>query len=39
MLDDGLRRGGADEARKRLADFWKAAESWRRSAAGATRDT
>lgn len=24
MLADGLRRGGADEARKRLADFWKA---------------
>src|SRR5262249_53741591 len=25
MLADGLRRGGAEEARKRLADFWKAA--------------
>lgn len=25
MLADGLRRGGADEARQRLADFWKAA--------------
>jgi NTE family protein len=25
MLADGLKRGGADEARKRLADFWKAA--------------
>jgi NTE family protein len=25
MLADGLRRGGPDEARKRLADFWKAA--------------
>ena len=25
MLADGLRRGGSDEARKRLADFWKAA--------------
>ncbi|MEJ2433802.1 MAG: patatin-like phospholipase family protein, partial [Pseudolabrys sp.] len=25
MLADGLRRGGAQEARKRLADFWKAA--------------
>jgi NTE family protein len=25
MLADGLRRGGADEARKRLADFWRAA--------------
>ncbi len=24
MLADGLKRGGADEARKRLADFWKA---------------
>ncbi len=24
MLADGLRRGGADEARQRLADFWKA---------------
>ena len=23
MLADGLKRGGADEARKRLADFWK----------------
>jgi NTE family protein len=25
MLADGLRRGGAQEARKRLADFWRAA--------------
>jgi NTE family protein len=25
MLADGLARGGADEARKRLADFWRAA--------------
>jgi NTE family protein len=25
MLADGLARGGPDEARKRLADFWKAA--------------
>lgn len=25
MLADGLRRGGAEEARKRLSDFWKAA--------------
>src|ERR1700733_3481938 len=25
MLADGLRRGGPDEARKRLADFWRAA--------------
>ncbi|HZT26903.1 MAG TPA: patatin-like phospholipase family protein [Pseudolabrys sp.] len=25
MLADGLRRGGAEEARKRLADFWRAA--------------
>ena len=25
MLADGLRRGGADEARKRLSDFWRAA--------------
>ena len=25
MLADGLKRGGADEARKRLADFWRAA--------------
>lgn len=25
MLADGLRRGGAEEARKRLDDFWKAA--------------
>ena len=25
MLADGLRRGGAPEARKRLADFWRAA--------------
>jgi NTE family protein len=25
MLADGLRRGGSEEARKRLADFWKAA--------------
>jgi NTE family protein len=25
MLADGLRRGGSDEARKRLADFWRAA--------------
>ena len=25
MLADGLRRGGADEARKRLDDFWRAA--------------
>src|SRR3982751_5021654 len=25
MLVDGLARGGADEARKRLADFWRAA--------------
>jgi NTE family protein len=25
MLADGLRRGGADEARKRLAEFWRAA--------------
>jgi NTE family protein len=25
MLADGLKRGGPDEARKRLADFWKAA--------------
>jgi NTE family protein len=24
MLADGLNRGGADEARKRLADFWRA---------------
>ena len=24
MLADGLKRGGADEARKRLSDFWKA---------------
>ncbi len=24
MLADGLRRGGTEEARKRLADFWKA---------------
>ncbi len=25
MLADGLKRGGPDEARKRLADFWRAA--------------
>src|SRR6478609_6950273 len=25
MLADGLARGGPDEARKRLADFWRAA--------------
>ena len=25
MLADGIKRGGVDEARKRLADFWKAA--------------
>ena len=25
MLADGLRRGGPDEARKRLSDFWRAA--------------
>jgi NTE family protein len=25
MLADGLKRGGSDEARKRLADFWRAA--------------
>lgn len=25
MLADGLKRGGADEARKRLAEFWQAA--------------
>ena len=25
MVADGLRRGGADEARQRLAEFWKAA--------------
>jgi NTE family protein len=25
MLADGLKRGGAEEARKRLADFWRAA--------------
>jgi NTE family protein len=25
MLADGLRRGGAEEARKRLADFWRGA--------------
>src|SRR6185312_8323301 len=25
MLADGLRRGGADEAQKRLSDFWRAA--------------
>jgi len=25
MLADGLRRGGTEEARKRLADFWRAA--------------
>ncbi|HKS85362.1 MAG TPA: patatin-like phospholipase family protein [Pseudolabrys sp.] len=25
MLADGLKRGGSEEARKRLADFWKAA--------------
>jgi len=25
MLADGLRRGGSEEARKRLADFWRAA--------------
>src|SRR5690348_10987890 len=25
MLADGLKRGGVDEARKRLSDFWKAA--------------
>ena len=25
MLADGLKRGGTDEARKRLADFWRAA--------------
>jgi NTE family protein len=25
MLADGLRRGGVDEARKRLSDFWRAA--------------
>ena len=25
MLADGLRRGGAEEARKRLSDFWRAA--------------
>src|SRR6202521_3480568 len=25
MLADGLNRGGPDEARKRLADFWRAA--------------
>ncbi|MFA6264465.1 MAG: patatin-like phospholipase family protein [Pseudolabrys sp.] len=25
MLADGLNRGGADEARKRLSDFWRAA--------------
>ena len=25
MLADGLARGGAEEARKRLADFWRAA--------------
>ena len=25
MLADGLTRGGPDEARKRLADFWRAA--------------
>jgi NTE family protein len=25
MLADGLRRGGAEDARKRLADFWRAA--------------
>ena len=25
MLADGLKRGGADEGRKRLADFWRAA--------------
>jgi NTE family protein len=27
MLADGLARGGADEAQKRLADFWRAASS------------
>jgi NTE family protein len=27
MLADGLTRGGRDEARKRLADFWRAASS------------
>src|SRR6202161_37732 len=27
MLADGLKRGGPEEARKRLADFWRAASS------------
>ena len=30
MMADGLRRGGPEEARKRLADFWRAASLRRR---------
>ena len=38
MLADGLARGGPAEARKRLADFWRAVEHRRRPAADAAPD-
>ena len=37
MLADGLARGGPEEAQKRLADFWRAVEPRRQSAAAAAR--